>query len=319
MAWSLRRGAGGGSTDRGTTAGLAGWRGGSVGVPAVEAAIGGPTAGGAGLAADGPTESGRTMKDAVSQVIVERAVGADGAFWRMLALSTLAHAGVLSLLVLLPGALGGSRAEELQPVMTISLGGAPGPRAGGMTPLGGRPVQQAVTEPPRREPVRPPAAREPEMTVPVKEARRAPRAAAVPQAPAEARGAQPTRGPREQLGSAVADTGGSGIGFGLSTGGGGTGGEINLGDFCCPEYLSTLLQVIQRNWNPKQGVAGTVAVKFTIQRDGRITGVEVARSSGYAILDLAAQRAVALSTLPPLPPGYTNPTLTIHLNFQYQR
>lgn len=259
------------------------------------------------------------MQDVVSRVIVERAVDADGAFWRMVALSTLAHAGVLSLLVLVPGALDGGRVEDVQPVMTISLGGAPGPRAGGMTPLGGRPVQQAAAQPPRREPVRPPAAREPEMTVPAPQARRAPRAAEVKQAPAEARGAQPTRAPREQLGSTVADTGGTGIGFGLSTGGGGAGGEINLGDFCCPEYLSTLLQVIQRNWNPKQGVAGTVSVKFTIQRDGRITGIEVARSSGYAILDLAAQRAVALSTLPPLPAAYTNPTLTIHLNFQYQR
>lgn len=259
------------------------------------------------------------MQDVVSQVIVDRAVSADGAFGRMLVLSTLAHAGVLALLVLVPGALDGGRVEEPQPLMTISLGGAPGPRAGGMTPLGGRPIQQAAAEPPRREAVRPPAARVPEMTVPAREARRSPRAADVEQAPAEARGAQPARGPRKQLGSAVADTGGAGIGFGLSTGGGGTGGEISLGDFCCPEYLSTLLQVIQRNWNPKQGVAGTVAVRFTIQRDGRITGVEVARSSGYAILDLAAQRAVALSALPPLPAAYTNPTLTIHLNFQYQR
>src|SRR5262245_7585748 len=53
-----------------------------------------------------------------------------------------------------------------KPVMTITLGGAgTGPRSGGLTAIGGRPVQ--TTEPPlKAEPIRAPAAKIPEMTTP---------------------------------------------------------------------------------------------------------------------------------------------------------
>jgi TonB family protein len=261
------------------------------------------------------------MRDVVSQALTLRADG-DGAFWPMLGISTVGHALVLGALVLVPGILGGQAvSDEPRVVMSISLGGAPGPRAGGMTPMGGRPIQ-SVTETPtaRPQPVRPPAAKPPDMTMPTRDARPAPRREQLRSAPAEARGTTPTRGPREQLGSAIAETGGQGLGLGLSTGGGGgTGGEINLGDFCCPEYLSTMLQLIQRNWQEKQAVGGHATMRFTIRRDGSIVDVEVARSSGYTALDLAAQRALLLTRLPPLPAAYTNAELTINLNFQYQR
>jgi TonB family protein len=67
-------------------------------------------------------------------------------------------------------------------------------------------------------------------------------------------------------------------------------------------------------------VPGTVLVKFTIQKDGSLTEAIVERSSGYASLDLNAQRAIKVTRqLPPLPAAFPNPTLTVHLNFQYQR
>lgn len=158
------------------------------------------------------------------------------------------------------------------------------------------------------------------MTVPTKETRprRAPPATERPAA--EPTGAQaPTTGPEARRGSALVETGARGIGFGLSTGGGGTGGDIDLANFCCPDYLSTMLDKIQRNWDSKQQVAGTATVKFTILRDGSVVDVEVARPSGYAVLDLTAQRAVAMTRFPPLPSAYLNDRLTVHLNFQYQR
>ena len=58
---------------------------------------------------------------------------------RTVVVSLLAHAVLLTAFLLLTS-LGPPRATERE-VMTISLGGAPGPRAGGMTPMGGRPVQ----------------------------------------------------------------------------------------------------------------------------------------------------------------------------------
>ena len=43
-----------------------------------------------------------------------------------------------------------------------------------------------------------------------------------------------------QKGTAVAETGAQGQGFGLSSGGGGDGGYLDVANFCCPEYLATM-------------------------------------------------------------------------------
>ena len=61
-------------------------------------------------------------------------------------------------------------------------------------------------------------------------------------------------------------------------------------------------------------------MKFTIQRDGRLTNVELERSSGYFALDQTAQRSLLVTRqLPPLPGAFPEPTLTVHLTFQYER
>ncbi len=87
----------------------------------------------------------------------------------------------------------------------------------------------------------------------------------------------------------MAETGGYEFGSGLTSGGGGgTGGYLDVGNFCCPDYLITMRRLIQSNWNPRQGVAGSVVVKFTIQRDGRLTDVEVEERTGLPALDLTA-------------------------------
>jgi TonB family protein len=239
---------------------------------------------------------------------------------RTVLVSLLAHAVLLTAFFLMPS-LSPPKATERN-VMQISLGGAPGPRSGGMTPMGGRPVQAPpIEEATRPSAVTPPAARTPEMTLPSERTRPAPTPKTpVKTAPPEATSRTPTRGAEPQEGSAVADTGARGIGFGLTTGGGGTGGYLDVGNFCCPEYLNTMLQLIQRNWSSKQAVAGQTIVKFTIQRDGRLTGVEVERPSGFFALDQTAQRALLVTRqLPPLPAQYTEPDLTVHLIFRYER
>jgi TonB family protein len=157
------------------------------------------------------------------------------------------------------------------------------------------------------------------MTMPSERTRPVPRLP-VKEAPREATGRTPTQGAQPQSGSAVAETGARGAGFGLTTGGGGTGGYLDVGNFCCPEYLNTMLQLIQRNWSSKQQVAGQTTVKFTVQRDGRLTDVEVEKPSGYFALDQTAQRAILQTRqLPPLPSQYTEPNLTVHLVFTYER
>lgn len=130
------------------------------------------------------------------------------------------------------------------------------------------------------------------------------------------------KAPEARQGSAVAETGATaGVAFaGLTTGGGGTSGYLDVANFCCPEYLATMIQLIQRNWTAKQQVAGDTVVKYIIQRDGRLTNVEIERSSGYFALDQTAQRALLVTRqLPALPPQFTESTLTVHLTFRFER
>jgi protein TonB len=249
-----------------------------------------------------------------------------GGLQRMVVLSVLVHAAAMAMVVLAPGGWLSQHASEPKTVMTISLGGGNGgPSNGGMSEIGGRAVQ-AVTPPEAKpEPLRPPAAKTPEMTVPipgkapVKTARKP--APEVKEAPDQARGRTPTRGAEVREGTALAETGARGQGFGLSTGGGaGSGSRLDVENFCCPDYLMLMVEKIRANWNAQAEVPGEVVVKFTIQRDGTITNAEREKSSGYTALDINALRAVVgARQLPPLPAAFPNPTLTVHLNFQYTR
>jgi TonB family protein len=243
---------------------------------------------------------------------------------RMAAISLAVHGAIAMFLLLGPAHWFRAPVEEKKSVMTISLGGAgEGTRSGGLTAIGGRPVQ--TTEPsPVREAVRPPAAAAPEMVVPKSTAKPAQTAKPVPVPPQttpDARGKQLTRGEEIRPGNALAETGARGQGFGLSTGGGaGSGSTLDVADFCCPDYLVLMMDKIKSNWNQQVELPGTVLVKFTIQRDGRLTDTTVERSSGALSLDQNAQRAVMVTRqLTVLPAAFPNPTLTVHLNFQYQR
>jgi protein TonB len=244
---------------------------------------------------------------------------------RMVSVSLAAHAALVVAILVAPGGWLSQPAEPPRTVMTISLGGGGDePRSGGLTTMGGRPVQvQTPPDAPKRpEAVRPPAAKTPEMTLSKPNARPASAASTpVRQAPDDARGRAPTHGAETSAGSAVAMTGARGQGFGLSSGGGpGAGATLDVADFCCPDYIVTMIERIKANWNPNQNVAGQTIVRFLIRRDGTLQDATVERSSGYPIPDLAAQRAVIETRqLPPLPATFPNATLTVHLNFQYQR
>lgn len=256
--------------------------------------------------------------DVVTQIVTVRAREAEG-LRRMMGASAAAHVGLVLVVALAPSSWFGDDGEALpQNLMTISLAGPPGPRTG-MTPMSARPIQ-AVSEATKAiEPVRPPAAAPPEMIEPRKTAPK--KAEAPSRAPAKDPSSRtPTKGEEVRKGTAVAETGARGQGFGLSAGGGGTGSYLDTADFCCPEYIATMVDLIRRNWDYRQQATGTAMIKFTIQRDGTLTGVEVEKSSGYATLDLLAHRAMLLTRkLPPLPRAFTEPSLTVHLVFEYQR
>ena len=249
----------------------------------------------------------------VTDIIVARSRQAEG-LKTMVVWSVAAHIALLMAILLMP-----TRGAQEAPrtVMTISLGGAPGPRAGGMTPAAARPVQAPAPPEPVRRAESAPAPTRPAMTLPDPRAKR--QTAPKPQqAPKDAASRTPTTGEVPSPGNARAETGAKGQGFGLSTGGGGGSGvQLDVANFCCPEYIEQMVTLIQRNWNQNQGVVGATVIRFTIQRDGTIVTPQVERSSGFYALDNSAQRAVLLTKLPPLPGGYPNPNLGLHVTFDY--
>ena len=240
---------------------------------------------------------------------------------RMAAISLLGHAVLLAIVIISPSTLFGADTSQPKTVMTISLGGGiDGASTGGLTALGGRPVQTETPPDAKPEPSRPAAAATPSMTEPIPGKTPTKSAAAiVKQAPAEAKGRTPTRGNEVTQGTAVADTGVRGQGFGLSTSSNGGGSPIKLDvDFCCNEYILILRDRVLQSWNGRSDFPATVVVRFVIERDGTLRDARVEKPSGSASLDLAAQRAVITARqIPPLPAAYTNPTLTVHFTFEY--
>ena len=242
---------------------------------------------------------------------------------RTCAISLAAHAVILVVLLFFPaGFLSSIDADATIDVMTINLGGPAGPTTGGQTALAARPVQEVLPldEANRDQWIQPPTAAPPETILPSDEATRRPEVDILADsAPEDARGRTPTRGPELREGNALAETGAEGSGVGLSAGGLGLGGGLEVGDFCCPEYLGIMMELIERRWNSQQRVSGDVVMRFTIQRDGRITDVERASSSGFLALDQSAERAILLTArLPRLPSAFDDDTLPIRLTFQYQ-
>ena len=78
-----------------------------------------------------------------------------------------------------------------------------------------------------------------------------------------------------------------------------------------------MVVAIRRNWDQNQGVVGSTTMKFTIQRNGTITGPPGREIERVRRARQRAMRAVSYHALPPLPEAFQNPTLTVHLRFEY--
>jgi hypothetical protein len=238
----------------------------------------------------------------------------------MMTLSFAVHLGAVALAVLVP------REWLFKPkpqvtLMNISLGGSTGPQTTGMTPIGGKPVEQETPEPKRPEVSKPVAAKPETLTMPVKAepTKTPPKTVETPRPPAPTTTPAAT-GRQIVKGSSPVETGARGEGTGLTLGGPGTGGQTVLSDFCCPGYISDMSTMIRERWIERQPERGEVIMKFTIQRDGRVTNVEVEKGATF-LLNNASMRPFLLPTplrLKPLPAEYPEPALTIHLRFVYQ-
>ena len=257
--------------------------------------------------------------EAVTSVLLERARH-DRGLPRMVSASLVGHVALITVLVAASAITGRTRDADERDIMTISLGGAPGPNAGGMTMMGSpaRPRVEAPSAPVKGPSpvVPPPAAAKPAMTLPTST-----KPAKAPPKPASSSSGAPAAPVAAAPGGAAFDAN-RGMGFGgLSTGGGlGSGSYLDVKNFCCPDYLVTMLQLIHSRWDARQQVSGESVVVFRIQRDGRLTDIELERSSGFPALDLTSQRALFLTQrVPPLPSAFPDDQLTVHLRFEYRR
>lgn len=263
------------------------------------------------------------MHEAVSDILVERSREPDRVN-QMVLISLLAHAVIFTGLAIMPSSWRLSHKATVTPMM-ITLSGGNGPDTGGLNPISARPVQE-IAPTTKAAPVVPPASKAPEMVAPEPKATPAAKTPPKIEKPLEKSTARkPTTGPEPKTGSARAETGGQPIPFGgLTRAAGssstGTAAMTDYANFCCPDYLAQMVDLIKRNWNQNLGAAGQVRVKFTIHRDGAITDVKLDQPSGISLLDLESQRAVAKTrALPPLPREFSENTLTVTVIFDYHR
>jgi protein TonB len=95
---------------------------------------------------------------------------------------------------------------------------------------------------------------------------------------------------------------------------------LDVSNFPFTYYLRQLQNKITEKWTPPRGasVGGeTAIVLFEIDREGQIKEPSVERSSGNAIYDQSAVRAVLeASPFPPLPQGYPGRSLRIRYGFE---
>lgn len=237
----------------------------------------------------------------------------------------LIWSGVLHVVLLATLALGARLTQTSSPPFPADVAWiVPGPPGPGSGFGGGSPAPAQKTEPKPPEPPPPepePKKEEPRVVRPTKEERDQ---LPMPDAPkAKSRKREDKKASSGLVGkdAASADSarliapGAPGLGLG-GTGGGGSAFDQ---DFEYAYYVQQMLARISEHWQrvPVRGEA-VVVIRFTIFKDGRIEDVSVEQSSGLAMLDRAAQRAVMLADpLPMLPSSYPRDRVGVHLQFTY--
>jgi outer membrane biosynthesis protein TonB len=260
----------------------------------------------------------------VSDIIASRTFDESG-LSRLVGWSVAVHVLGLVIAFLMPSGWLATQPEKIE-IITISLGGAVGPRSTGQAPIAGRQVD-VVPETPRPTPPQPPAATKPDQMappatkpVPVKPPPPPPQTAKAP--PAETTKPLVT-GAKVQTGAAAADTGATGVNQGLTlTGGAGGGDAVDLNTFD-PEWTAKFKDAINRSWSRVQPDVGYVVVRFTILRDGSIEGgleqIQVVDGNRNFGLERVSRLAVLNARLPPLPASHKEPKLIVRLRFDYER
>lgn len=118
-----------------------------------------------------------------------------------------------------------------------------------------------------------------------------------------------TKGPR-----AIGGLGGN-KGVALQLGDGAT--DVNLDDLTFNTFFKMVSARLAERWGNQGLRGGETKVRFHIHRDGTVSDVTVAKSSGLSYLDGPAKRAVMGADFPPLPQSYEGEQLILNIIFDY--
>ena len=263
------------------------------------------------------------MQEAVDEVLLRRRVDPAG-LSRTMSFSIGIHLSVVVLLFVVPRSW--LVREKPDPIlMTITLGGSPGEKSGGMVATGRRAIDEVAPPPKRPEPITPATPPKADvLTVPAKTPPKTPpKTTPKPTDTPSPVTKPPTTGAQVTKGSAVAETRSTVQSTGLSFGGKGAGDATVTVDnnFCCPEYLSEFQRRIMRNWEQykSQPEVGSITVVFEILKDGTFTPPVIEKTNGADMLEIASKAAFKDLKLQPLPKEYPEDRLKIHLTFPYVR
>ena len=90
-----------------------------------------------------------------------------------------------------------------------------------------------------------------------------------------------------------------------------------------PDYVTNMTRAVKSAWQDSiaipRGSSPRVYVTFTIGRQGQVSNLDIAQSSGSAQLDNSAKRAVLAAKLPPLPVAYSGSSVDVRFYFEYTR
>ena len=256
------------------------------------------------------------MRGAITDVIAARKYE-DGGLGRRFVYSLATHLVVGAVLVLLSSNFLSGKQEKPN-VIEVSLAGSLGARTSGVAPISAKRVDQPVPETKTPAPPAPPPKPDtmPNPTKAVTPPKAPEKAPANPPTPAP-EPPKPATGQQVQPGTARIETGATGLGPGLTQGGGGgTGGVVDLNTFD-QVWVNAMTDAIRKHWNNLQPETGWVEILFVLTRDGRVISRDVAATSGSFFLNQEAQRAISMAVIPPLPRDYKEPTLRVRLRFNY--
>jgi len=93
-------------------------------------------------------------------------------------------------------------------------------------------------------------------------------------------------------------------------------------------YLLQSVNIVLKNWaksipesiNAPVRMKGKVAIEFAVKKDGHVTGIKLAESSGNSLLDRAAWAGIyASGPWPPLPTEFNGDYIALRIRFEYNQ